>query len=129
MEINIFTIACYILVILIFIWRIRSGYKKGLTAELNNMFSIIIAIAAGFVIKNGVEAYLDGRIGTLLSKIAVLGLIFVIQRIINFILKTIKIFAKLPIIRGLDKILGIAAGLLEAIAIVMFLVYAVKDML
>lgn len=125
---DIYTLALYAVIILILVWRVKSGFKKGLVAEIKTTFSIIIAFAAGYVIKQGVENFLAEEYGKLIALLAVLLIILLLYKIVHFLFDVTKLFVNLPVIKGIDKILGIAAGIVEAVFIIFILIELLRDL-
>lgn len=116
-----------IVIALIFIWRIAAGFKKGMVQEI---VSLIAMAAAGFcmlLIIAAIGSYLDKEIGRLVQMIAVLLAVCLVYRLINTLFVSLKLISKLPIIKGLDKIMGAVVGFAEAGILVGFLVYIIKN--
>lgn len=115
------------IIVLIFLWRIVAGFKKGMVQEL---ISLIASIAAGFcllLILGAVGSYMDREMGRLAQMIAVLAAVCVVYRLVSLLLTSLKLVTHLPVIKGFDKILGAIVGFGEASVIVGFLVYFVKN--
>lgn len=126
---NIYSIIIWILVGLIFIFRIKAAYKKGFVRELSDTISLIIAIIIGRMLVSSYHAFVLERLGDAISGIIIVGVVFGIYRLIKIIISALKLFSSLPVIRGLDKILGILAGATEGFFIILFLFKILKIML
>ncbi|MCR4787237.1 MAG: CvpA family protein [Lachnospiraceae bacterium] len=120
---NIYKIITYAAFALIMIWRISRGYKKGFVAELANASAIVIALGVGYLLKNIVFGFMDQRYGLVVSSVAYLAALLLLYKIVGFIFLSLKIFAKLPVIKLIDKLLGIVLGAAEGILILMFLIW------
>lgn len=119
--------AALIVIALIFIWRVTAGFKKGMVQEI---ISLIAMAAAGFcmvLILAAVGSYLDREIGKLIQMIAVLIVVCLVYRLINILFTSLELIAKLPIVKGLDKIMGAVVGFAEAGLLVGALVYLIKN--
>lgn len=123
---NIFTILLGIIAILIFIWRIRSGFRNGFVGEIIATISTIVAFLVAKVLFSGFIAFLEGRVGKMVYSIIILSIIMAVFGIANLILRAIKLVVKLPVIKGIDKLLGVIAGLIEAFLIVVILLGFIK---
>lgn len=118
--------AALIIIALIFIWRIRAGFKKGMVHEI---ISLIATVAAGFcvlLILAAVESYFDKEIGQFIQFVLVLLAVGIVYRLINALFTSLQLISRLPVIKGLDKILGAAVGAAEAAVFVWILVYLIK---
>ena len=114
------------LVILIFIWRIVAGFKKGLVAEIISFFSLIAAALALMALLGAVGNYLDENVGTALQMLLILLVIGLLYKIVNMILSSIKLITKLPVIKSLDRILGALLGAVEALLIILIIIQLLK---
>ena len=117
-----------VIVALIFIWRIAAGAKKGMVKEL---ISLIAMVAAGFcviLIMGALNSYFDQRIGQVVQFICVLFAVCLVYRLMSVLFTSLKLISGLPVIRWLDKLLGMALGVVEAGLITAFLVRIVKEL-
>lgn len=119
---NFPSIISWIIIILIFIWRIRKGFKNGFVGEVTSTISIIVAFIVARILFLGVVAFVEKQLGKVLCSLIILALVMAVFAIVKLILKALKLFSKLPIINGVDKLLGILAGGVEAFLIVVFMV-------
>ncbi len=92
------------------VWR---GGKKGFVYEVNAMLTVICAticfnIIAGIIRRQNMEG-----ISSLLMGILMFVIVMALYGIFHFIFKALHIFARLPLIRIVDSVLGVAAGLVE----------------
>ena len=74
-----------------------------------------------------IGSYLDKEIGQVIQLVVVLLVVCLVYRLINLLFTSLELIARLPIIKGIDKLLGAAVGLLEAGVISGLLVYLVKN--
>lgn len=105
-------------VILIYIWRIFSGSRNGLIDEVGALADIVIvsfAVVSGIVV---VESILGKNlIGFLVSGIILL-IILLTRKLIRLIFCSLGLIAKLPLLNGLNRFLGTAAGIIEATVVI-----------
>ncbi|MGN1180914.1 MAG: CvpA family protein, partial [Suilimivivens sp.] len=116
-----------IIVALIFIWRIVTGFKKGMVQEIISLIAMAVAGFCVLLILGAVSSYLNKEIGQLIQFVIVLLVICVVYRLINILFTSLQLISKLPIIKWVDKLLGIVVGLAEAALVVGVLVYFVKS--
>ena len=107
-----------IIVALIYIWRIFQGSRNGLIDEVGALLDIIIvsfAVVAGIVV---IESILGKNlIGFLVAGIILL-VILLARKLFRLIFCSLGLIAKLPLLNGLNKLLGTIAGIAEATAVV-----------
>ncbi len=116
-----------IIIALIFIWRIAAGFRKGMVQEL---ISLIAMVAAGFcviLILGAIGSYIDQEIARLVQIVAVLFAVCLVYRLVHVLFTSLELISRLPVIRGLDRLLGAALGFAEAGVIVGLLVYFLKN--
>lgn len=105
-------------VILIYIWRIFSGSRNGLIDEVGALADIVIvsfAVVAGIVILESVLG--KNLIGSLVSGIILL-IILIARKLIRLVFCSLGLIAKLPLLNGLNKLLGTLAGIIEATVVI-----------
>ncbi len=116
-----------IIIGLIFIWRIAAGFRKGMIKEIISLFAMAAACFCVVLIMGIIGSYLDNEIGKVVQMAAGLFVICLAYRLINILLTSLELISKLPVIKGVDKILGAVVGIAEAGLIVGFLVYFFKE--
>lgn len=116
-----------IIIAIIFIWRIAAGFRRGMVQEI---ISLIAMVAAGFciiLILGAIGSYLDKEIGKTIQMVSVLVVVCLVYRLVHILFTSLELISKLPIIKGVDKLLGALVGFVEAGVIVGFLVYFLKN--
>lgn len=116
-----------VIVALIFIWRIAAGFKKGMVQEIISLIAMGVAGFCIVLILGAVGSYLDKEIGQLIQFIVVLIVVCLAYRLVNILFTSLQLISKLPIIKGLDKLLGAVVGMAEAGLIVGVLVHFLKN--
>ena len=114
-------------VVLIFIWRISSGFEKGMVQELISLIAMVVAGFSVLLILAAIGSYMDHEIGRLVQMITVLTVVCLVYRLINLLFTSLGLIAKLPVIKGLDKLMGGILGFAEAGVIVALLVQILKN--
>lgn len=118
--------AALIVIAVIFIWRVTAGFKKGMVKEITSFISMVLAGISAIILFNIVGNYFDQSFGKMIQMIIALLLVTLIYKVLNFIFSSVKLIAKLPVIHGIDKLLGGVVGAVEALALVCILVYFIK---
>ncbi len=107
-----------IIVAAIYIWRIFKGSRNGLIDEVGALADIVIvsvAVVAGIVM---IESILGKNlIGFLVAGIILL-IILIARKLIRILFCSLGLVAKLPFLNGLNKFLGLLAGIMEATVII-----------
>ncbi len=107
-----------IVVALIYIWRIFQGSRNGLIDEVGALADIVIvslAVVAGVVT---IESILGKNlIGFLVAGIILL-VILIARKLLRMIFCSLGLIAKLPILNGLNRLLGTLAGVIEATVVI-----------
>lgn len=116
-----------IIVALIFIWRITTGFKKGMVQEIVSLIAMVVAGVCVVLILAAIGSYIDKEIGQVIQMVLVLAVVCLVYRLINILFTSLELIAKLPVISWVDKLLGAAIGFAEAVVIVGLLVYLIKN--
>lgn len=119
--------AALIIVVLIFIWRIAAGFKKGMVREIISLIAMAVAGFCMLLIFAAVESYFDKEIGQLIRFVLVLLAVCIAYRLINILFTSLQLISRLPVIKGLDKMMGAVVGLAEAGILVGVLVHFIKS--
>lgn len=114
MQINI----VLVVVALLLLGGSIKGFQHGMVKELSTLIGLIGALAAGAIVVAALRNYQSKN--TMNAVIAIMCLIVVLlaYKVIDFILTSLKMLSKIPIIHGADKLLGAVAGLGEAVIVV-----------
>ncbi|MDE7404552.1 MAG: CvpA family protein [Lachnospiraceae bacterium] len=112
---------------IIFIWRMIAGFRKGMVQEVISLIAMAVAGVCVVLILGAIGSYLDREIGRVIQIVAVLFAVCLVYRLVHTLFTSLELISKLPIIKGLDKLLGIVVGFAEAVLIVGVLVYLLKN--
>lgn len=115
------------IIVIIFIWRITAGFRKGMVQEITSLIAMAIAGVCVVLILGAVGSYWNKEIGKTIQIVVVLIVVCLIYRLIHILFTSLELISKLPIIKGLDKLLGAVVGAAEAGLIVGVLVYFLKN--
>ena len=113
-------------IIMIIIWRMVSGFKKGMAQEMLSLLVMVIAGICAFLLLGAIGSYLNREIGRLLQIIFLLVVVCSVYKLVNVFFTAIQLVSKLPVIRSADKLFGAIFGIIEGIVIVSFLLYWIK---
>lgn len=116
-----------IIIALIFIWRVTTGFRKGMVQEIVSLIAMAVAGVCIFLIMGAVGNYLNHEIGKMVQIIVVLFVVCLVYRLVHILFTSLELISKLPIIKGVDKLLGALIGCVEAALIVGILVYLLKN--
>lgn len=126
-NLSVTNIIALIIIVAIIFWRVKVCAKRGFAKEISNLISTVVAFIAFKLLADGVSAFVEYRFGKIAYSIAMLALVFLVYRIVKLILMALKLFSKLPVVNLLDKVLGIVAGLIEAVLLIMLLLDLTKN--
>ena len=116
-----------IIITLIFIWRAAAGFRKGMVQEIISLIAMAVAGFCVILILGAVGSYLNREIGKSVEMAVVLFVVCLVYRLIQVLFTSLELISRLPVIKWLDKLLGIVVGLAEAGLLVGLLVYFLKN--
>mgnify|MGYP002511132252 CR=1 FL=1 len=116
-----------IIIAIIFIWRITAGFRKGMVQEIILLIAMAIVGVCVILILGAIGSYLNQEIGKTIQMVVVLIVVCLIYRLVHVLFTSLELISKLPIVKGVDKLLGAAVGMAEAALIVGFIVYFLKN--
>ena len=103
-----------------------AGFKKGMVQELISLIAMVVAGVCVILILGVIGSYLDREIAQVVKMVAVLSVVCLVYRLVNVLFTSLQLIAKLPIVRWIDKVLGIAVGFAEAGLLVMVFIHILK---
>lgn len=116
-----------IIIAIIFIWRIVAGFRRGMVQEIISLIAMVVAGFCIILILGAIGSYLDKEIAKTIQMISVLVVVCLVYRLVHILFTSLELISKLPIIKGVDKLLGSLVGFVEAGVIVGILVYFLKN--
>lgn len=114
------------IIALVFIWRIRVGLKKGMVGEIISLISMVIAGVCLALILTAVDSYVEEQITKVIQAVISLFVLCLIYKIVSVLFTSLKLISNLPIIKGLNALLGAVLGAAEAVVIVAIAVRLLK---
>ena len=116
-----------VLIAVIFIWRIAAGFRRGMVQEIVSLIAMAVAGVCVVLIVGAVGSYLEKEISKTLVMVAVLFIVCAVYRMVHVLFTSLELISRLPVIKGVDKLLGAVTGAAEAGVIVGVLVYLLKN--
>lgn len=116
-----------VIILLIFIWRIAAGFRRGMVQELIALIAVTVAGFCIVLILGAIGSYMNKEIAKAIEIAAVLFVVCLVYRLVHVLFTSLELISKLPVIKGLDKLLGAGLGVIEAAVIVGVLVYFLKN--
>lgn len=103
-----------VVILLLFIWRVRRGFANGIMQEIVNILSGVIALASVVLIFFAVSSVTAKAMSTL--AVCVIGLILlgIVFKLCNLIFQPLLALGSLSVIGGLNKLMGAVMGAAEA---------------
>lgn len=101
----------------ILLYSVVDGYKKGMVRSIISFISLIILCIVVALVGNGLRSYFDGEILNVVIMVLLLCVVAIVHHLLNVLFFPAKLITKLPIVKSLDKILGILVGVLETVLI------------
>ena len=126
MSFEISQVVLTIVVGCLFLWRISYGAKNGLFAEAAGLIAAIAAFVAVYYIAYIAGEALEKNFKGVAVKVGYLVIAFAVYRLMNVLGDALRKVKEIPILGGLDGLLGAVIGGIEAYLIV-YLVEYVTD--
>ena len=123
MPFDISQVVITIVVVCLFLWRASYGTNNGLFAEAAGLIAVIASYAAVAYILKIAGDVLASNFGAVLPKIGCLVVAFIIYGVMNALCSAFRKVKEIPVLGGVDRLLGGILGVVEAFLIVRFLEY------
>lgn len=107
----------FIIVLILLIYNVVDGYKKGMVRQFISLVSLIVLCIVVALIGNGLQSYFEGNIVNVVIMVLLLCLVGIAHHLLGIVFFSAKMISKLPVVHWLDKLLGIAFGILETVLI------------
>ena len=114
-------------IVVIIIWRMVSGFRKGMVQEILSLIAMVVAGFCAYLLLGAVGSYLNREIGRLIQIIILLLIVCTVYKLANLIFTSISLVSRLPVIRSADKLFGAVFGILEGISITGYILYWLKN--
>ncbi len=121
MEISELVIA--IVAICLLLWRMSYGANNGLFAEAAGLIAVLASFAAVYYIIKIAGDILNKNLGNVIPKIGYLVVAFLIYRVMNVLAEQLRKVKEIPILGGMDRLLGTILGMIEALVIIYLITF------
>lgn len=115
-----------LIVFLIFIWRIHRGFQNGMMKEIVTLLSGTVSLICVALIVFAVSSVMAKAMSTLTLCIVGLVLLGIAFKLCGLIFAPLLALSNISIIGGLDKMLGVVLGAVEALVLAC-LIYLILD--
>ncbi len=112
-----------IIVGIVLLCNIVDCYKKGMIRSIISFISLIVLCIVVALISNGLRSYFDGDILNVVIMVLLLCILGIAHHLLGVLFFPAKLITKLPIVKSLDKLLGIVVGILETV-LILWTIYA-----
>ena len=102
------------------------GWRKGLAGLLTEAIALIAAVAVVVMVSSVTGLWEAGDSSGAIFGVVLLIVLGLCYKLVKLILGSIRILSDLPVIHGLNRVLGLAAGFCEGFAILYFLEYLLR---
>ncbi|MCH4191656.1 MAG: CvpA family protein [Butyrivibrio sp.] len=100
--------------LMLILWRISYGYRKGLIAEALGLISVAAAFAVAYYAFGVVQNLKTFHPGEIPAKVISIIIAFIVYRVLHSLAESIRHLHEVPVIGYTDSILGCLVGLAEA---------------
>ena len=104
-----------IILALIMIWRIVVGAKRGMVKELFGFINLIFVSVVLTLAFMAYQGYKTGELLSLVPMVLAIVALSIVYALIKLIFSPAKLVAKLPLVKSIDKVLGIVIGAIEVV--------------
>lgn len=127
MDMDIYFYLAVAAIVVIIIWRMVAGFRKGMVQEILSLIAMAVAGFCAYLLLGAIGSYLNKEIGRLIQIIILLLIVCAVYKLANLIFTSIRLVSRLPVIRSADKLLGAVFGILEGIIITGYILYWLKN--
>lgn len=107
-----------IIAIVILVWRIAEGIRRGMVKEIVSFVSLVVLSIAVALVATGIGKYFEKDFISMVMVILMLLVLCIVHRLLSMFFFSAKLIAKLPVIHSVDKLLGAVIGVLETILLI-----------
>ena len=108
----------FLIVLMLFIGGGIKGFRHGMVEELNKAVALILALAAIAMFVVAAKSYMEHETLRTILGIVCMTIAILIYKIVDFILSSLKIISLIPVIRGVNKLLGFGVGVAESVILI-----------
>ena len=104
-----------IVVVIYALFKVADGYKKGIVKEIVSLVTLCVMGIMIVLTSKGLHSYMEKEVVGVIIAVVLMALLGVVHHLLNVVLFSAKMIAKLPVIHGVNKIFGAVFGVLEVI--------------
>ncbi len=104
-----------VFLLLVLAWKVYEGYHKGMVREIISFVSLIVLCIMAVLLASALQSYTEKEFVGVAVSVLLLVVILIAHHLLGLVFFSAKLISKLPIIHGLDKLLGIAVGVMETV--------------
>ena len=108
----------FLIVLMLFIGGGIKGFRHGMVEELNKAVALILALAAITMFVVAAKSYMEHETLRTILGIVCMTIAILVYKIVDFILSSLKIISLIPVIRGVNKLLGFGVGVAESVILI-----------
>ena len=108
----------FLIVLMLFIGGVIKGFRHGMVEELNKAVALILALAAIAMFVVAAKSYMEHETLRTILGIVCMTIAILVYKIVDFILSSLKIISLIPVIRGVNKLLGFGVGVAESVILI-----------
>ena len=108
----------FLIVLMLFIGGGIKGFRHGMDEELNKAVALILALAAIAMFVVAAKSYMEHETLRTILGIVCMTIAILVYKIVDFILSSLKIISLIPVIRGVNKLLGFGVGVAESVILI-----------
>ena len=123
LGLDISGIVILIVVVCLLLWRMSYGANNGLFAEAAGLIATLAAFISIYYIIKIAGDILSIKLGAVIPKIGYLFVAFLIYKVMNSLGEQLRKIKNIPILGGMDRLLGAVLGAVEALIIIRFITF------
>lgn len=112
-----------IIVFIFLICKVVEGFKRGMVKEIISFISLIVLCVVVVLIGAGLQSYLEKEFVGVAAAVLLLAVLGIAHHLLGVVFFSAKMIVKLPIVHWVDKLLGMAVGVLETV-LILWTIYA-----
>ena len=115
-----------IIVFVLFIWRIRKGFHNGIMKEIVTILSGTVSLGSVALVFFAITSYREKALGMFVLCVIGLVVLGITFKLCSLIFKPILSLSNISVIGGVNRVMGMVMGAVEAAAL-SFLIYCILD--
>lgn len=116
-----------ILIGIVLIWRVVEGFRVGMVREIISFVSLIVMAVGIALLGVALSSYREQDMIKMIIALILFLVLCILHRIINFVFFSAKVISKLPVVHGVDRLLGGVIGVMETVIVVWVLFFLIMQ--